>query len=159
MSIHEMLSTKKESILGFVPDYRMNLIAPSSMDEVEIDKFRSNFRDLATFIRCCNDKDAMNRLAQDERFRHLDPLVANIANDVTSSGLKIEIDEKGEVDMCVAIAGIREDGRAEGRAEGKLENAVATARKMITDRLPLDKIAEYTGLSREKVNELADIKK
>lgn len=136
----------------------MNLIAPSSMDEAEIDKFKSNFRELATFIRCCNDKDAMNRLAQDERFRHLDPLVANIANDVTSSGLKIEIDEKGEVNMCVAIAGIREDGKAEGRIEGKLENAITAAKKMITDHLPIDKIAEYTGLSREKVNELAGVK-
>ncbi len=155
MSLHEMLTTTKEGILKFVPNYRMNLIAPISMDDAEIDKFSSNFRDLAAFIKCGTDKQAMNRLAQDERFRHMDPLVANIANDVTKSGLKLEINEKGEVDMCVAIAGIREDARVEGRAEVAIE----AAEKMISKgKLALDEIADYTGLPLAKVKELAEAK-
>ena len=121
MSLHEMLTTTEESVLKFVPDYKMNLIAPVSMNDEDIEKFSSNFRELAAFIKCGSDKQAMNKLAQDERFRHLDPKVATIANNVTKSGLKIEINEKGEVDMCVAIAGIKEDAKAEGRAEGRAE--------------------------------------
>ena len=152
MSIHEMLATVKESILKYVPNHKMNLIAPISMSDEEIDRFHSNFRDLAAYIKRGNDKQALYELTQDERFRHLDPLVANIANDVTNSNLKIEVNEKGEVDMCVAIAGIREDGRIEGRAESRVE----TAKRMLTKgKLTFEEIAEYTELPIEKVKELA----
>lgn len=121
-SIHEMLTTQKPGILKFVPDYRINLIDPISMDKSEIDKFTSNFRELATFIKCGRDKQAMRELVQNnERFRHLDPLVANIVNDVTKSGLNIKPNEKGEVDMCIAIAEMQEDSKAEGRVEGLVE--------------------------------------
>lgn len=121
-SIHEMLSTHKPGVLKFVPDYKMNLIAPISMEKSEIDKFTSNFRELATFIKCGSDKHAMRELVQNnEKFRHLDPLVANIVNDVTKSGLNIKPNEKGEVDMCIAIFEMQEDSKAEGRVEGRVE--------------------------------------
>lgn len=120
-----MLKVQNPNILKYVPDYRMNLIAPISMDKLEIDKFTSDFRELATFIKCGSDKNAMKDLVlNNERFKHLDPLVANIVNDVTKSGLNIKPNEKGEVDMCVAIAKMKEDSKAEGREEG--ENLVMT---------------------------------
>ena len=50
----------------------------------------------------------------------MDKLTAEIANDVTNAKLKIEENEKGEVDMCVAIMEIREEGRLQGREEGRL---------------------------------------
>lgn len=160
ISIYEMLATKEERILKYVPNYKMNLIAPISMSDEEVDRFRSNFRELAAYIKRVNDKQALYELTQDERFKHIDPLVANIANDVTNSRLKIEVNEKGEVDMCVAIVGIREDGkiegRAEGRAEGKTEGKIETAKKMIAlGKLTFEEIAECTDLSIEKIKELA----
>ncbi len=157
MSLHAMLATADRKILEFVPDYKINLIAPVSMKDADIDKFTSSFRELAAFIKCGKDKWAMSKLAEEDRFRHMDPLVANIANDVTGSGLKIEINEKGEVDMCVAIAGIREDGRAEGRAEGELKRAVETAKKMIAaGKLTMDEIAEYTELPLSEIEKLIE---
>ena len=47
----------------------------------------------------------------------MDKLTAEIANDVTNAKLKIEANEKGEVDMCVAIMEIREEGRLQGQRE------------------------------------------
>lgn len=41
-------------------------------------------------------------------------MTAEIANAVTKSNLKLKINEKGEVDMCVAITGIRDEGKVEG---------------------------------------------
>ena len=124
-SIHEMLKVQNPNILKYIPDYRMNLIAPISMDKLEIDKFTSDFRELATFIKCGSDKNAMKDLVlNNERFKHLDPLVANIVNDVTKSGLNIKANEKGEVDMCVAIAEMKEDSKAEGLVEGREEGRV-----------------------------------
>lgn len=50
-----------------------------------------------------------------------DLLTANIANDVMDSDLHLTINKKGEIDICVAIAGIKEDVRIEGIAEGRAE--------------------------------------
>jgi hypothetical protein len=48
------------------------------------------------------------------------------------------------------------DEREEGREEGSKERAVATAKRMISDRLlPLDKIAEYTALPLPLIQQLA----
>lgn len=46
-------------------------------------------------------------------------------------------------------------GKAEGLAEGAQEKAVETAEIMLSDNLPLDKVAFYSGLSLEQVKELA----
>ena len=105
INLHQMLSTQKEGILKYVPDYRINLLTPVTMSEDEIGKFKSDFKELAAFIRCGKDKEAMKHLvASDDKFKHMDPLTAEIANTVTNSNLKLEINEKGEVDMCKVIA-------------------------------------------------------
>ena len=47
----------------------------------------------------------------------------------------------------------------ETRREGALQHAIDTALRMIKDgALPLDKVAQYSGLPLEKVQELAGAK-
>ncbi len=46
------------------------------------------------------------------------------------------------------------EGRAEGRAEGMDMQRLETARMMIKDGEPVEKIMRYTGLTREQVGEL-----
>ena len=46
------------------------------------------------------------------------------------------------------------EGRAEGRAEGDLERAIKTAKEMLADGMPVDKIAKYTELSIEEIEAL-----
>ena len=45
-------------------------------------------------------------------------------------------------------------GRKEGREAGLKEQASATALNMLADGLPLEKIAQYTGLSAEDIQSL-----
>lgn len=119
MSIHEMLATQKTQLLRFIPDYRINLISPVSMNTEEIGKFQSDFKELAAFIQCGRDKKAMQKLVEkNASFQHMDPLTANIINDVTHAGLKLKENEKGEIDMCLAISGMKEDARNEGIQKG-----------------------------------------
>lgn len=47
-----------------------------------------------------------------------------------------------------------QEGLREGKQEGKREHAVEMARKMLADKLPIEKIAEYSGLSLEEVHKL-----
>ena len=48
----------------------------------------------------------------------------------------------------------REQGIAEGRAEGSHSKAIETARTMLADGEPIDKIHKYTGLSTEEIKQL-----
>lgn len=157
MRLHEMLSTDKEEILKYVPDYKINLISPISMKEEEINKFKSNFWELATFISYGRDKKAMSKLANDDRFRHVDPLVANIANDLTDAKLELNEDEEGNVDMCIALQELSNDWKNEGKNEGIMEKSIDVAKKLITkNTMSLEDISECIGLSLEKVKELAE---
>lgn len=63
--------------------------------------------------------------------------------------------EEGAKRMGGSIAELLEMGRAEGREEGIIENAKA----MLKDNLPIEKIAQYTNLSIEKIEELKKILK
>ena len=47
-----------------------------------------------------------------------------------------------------------EDMRKEAAAEAANEKAVETALNMLKDNLPLEKVAEYSGLSLEEVKKI-----
>ena len=60
--------------------------------------------------------------------------------------------EEGVKTMC----DIWEEVKNEGKIEGKLEASIENAKTMLKDgSLPYEKIAEFSGLSIEKVRELA----
>ena len=46
--------------------------------------------------------------------------------------------------------------KAESKAEGKAEGKIEIARKLIDDKISVDKIALYTGLSIEEIDKLRD---
>lgn len=63
--------------------------------------------------------------------------------------------EKGrEEGHKVGRAEGRAEGRKEGRAEGINSQRLDTARSMLKDGLPIDKIIRYTGLSQEEISNL-----
>ena len=47
------------------------------------------------------------------------------------------------------------EGLAEGLAEGRDAEKIETARRMLTDKLPVETIMKYTGLSVEQLRELS----
>ena len=58
--------------------------------------------------------------------------------------------------MCIAMQELCKDWMAEGIAKGRTESAMETASKMLASgKLAVEEIAEYSGLSLEKVKELA----
>ncbi len=166
-SLHEMLSVRNEKILSFVPDYRLNLIAPAQMSEEEIDQFTTSFREVLLFIKYSADKEKLRTLIEkDAAFRRVDRKAARVISAVT--GTKLQLDESKEaVDMCLAIDEMckeermegrmegRREGRMEGRCEGRIENRVETAQRMLLiGKYDLEDIAYISGLPIEEVREL-----
>ena len=142
MSLHEMLSVDDENILAFVPDYRINLIAPAGMSDEEIDLFHSNLREVMLYIKYSEDKERLAELVTgDERFKTMDKKAARVINAVTGSKLELEESEE-EVNMCRAIAEMREDERREGRIEGEEKKIVNLVCKKIKKGKSLSVIAD-----------------
>lgn len=147
-SVHDMLNTNDTRILKYVPDYKMNLISPVSMTDEDLGKYKSDFKELAAFIRCAHDKDAMQKLINsDEKYKHMNRLTASIANECTNSKLDLVVNEEGEIDMCIAIAGIRQDGVIEGEARGEMKAKKEMAKALFDKKVPIDIIAASAGVA------------
>ena len=52
------------------------------------------------------------------------------------------------------LAAAREDGIAEGRAEGREEANMEVAKKMLAAGVPVEQIAQFTGLNLEVIGSL-----
>lgn len=49
---------------------------------------------------------------------------------------------------------LKEEGRTEGYISGEKDGKLETAKNMIKDKLPIETIVKYTGLSKQEVEEL-----
>ena len=147
MSIYEMFSVKDPRILSFVPDYRINLIAPAQIKEDDMGKFRSSLREVLLYIKYSKDREQLNRLLENNpRFRNLDTEAAIVIDTITNS--ELEFDRKGKrVDMCQAVADMRKKERQEGRQEADRR----TARNMLKRGNSLEEIAEILELPIETI--------
>ena len=169
-SLHEMLECRDEKVLSFVTDYRLNLIAPAQMSEEEIGHFTTSFREVMLFIKYSADKRRLSKLVEeDSAFRKVDRKAARVISSVTGSDLKFDENEE-EIDMCLAIDGIREDARKEGLSQGlsqglkegllqgTLQASTETAQRMLrAGKYALEDIAEISGLEIGKVLKLKEM--
>ena len=159
MSIHDMLSTKNKRLLDFVPDYRINLIAPMYVPDEDFEKFNTDLRDVMQFIKCSKDEAKLNQLTEgNRRFSRMDPETAELINLITDSKLKLTVKE-GTVDMCQAIQQMKEHseaaGVARGKTEGRLEALVSLWRKK---RLTLQEAAEEAEMTVDEFVKKTGIK-
>lgn len=121
MSLHDMLEVDDERILSLVENYRIHLIAPAYLIEEDLTKFHSSLREVLAFIKCSTDKQQLEKLVKNnKRFTALDRNAAMVINACTSAEFKINPKQE-VVDVCKAIAEIRDEGRTEGFAEGRIE--------------------------------------
>ena len=162
MSLHDMLQIDNPALLQYIADYPLHLIDPHRMNEPELERFQTNAREVLTFIKHSKNKKKVLELVQEERFKKLDSLAAEVINECTNSHLPLTI-TKEDVNMCQAIDEIREDSRNEGRSEGRIEGieigSINRSKEMAIALLKenvftINKIAELTKLSIEEINQL-----
>lgn len=105
MSIHELLNVNKK-LLPFIPNYRINLIAPARINDSDFSshehkgKFNTGFGTLMQVIKHQNEigvydiwRDAPN----------LDVASAELIAEIANMPIEIIPDEKGEFNMCKGI--------------------------------------------------------
>ena len=124
--------TAQIDILKYVPDYKLNLIAPAEIED--FDKFHTSVREVMEILKYKEDEEAMNRLLHSNpAYQNLENEAVDVINKFAGLGLSIN-EEKGETDMCKAWddhkrAGIQE-GRQAGIQEGRKAGIQETLRAL-----------------------------
>ena len=135
-SIGDMLDADTDlKSSGYLQDYRINLIEVNNMSDEELDRVKTDVKQVFKFIRNRKDKEKMSGIIEK------DPYYSNVektAHDMMAvygglRGYKInEADyrsEGGGINMCKAWDDWREDGRNEGRKEGREAERINTERE------------------------------
>ena len=108
LSIHEMFSGQDARVLALVPDYKVNLIAPASIEDEDFGKFQSSLKEVLSFIKYARDKDELkNVLDADESFRHLGRAEVDVLNACVGAKLAVKEGEEA-IDVCLAIEQMNE---------------------------------------------------
>ena len=147
--LSDMFGDVDEELLPFIPDYRINLLAPREI--TDFTGFRTSIRQLFEVLQNAYDKEKMQEVLQnDEKFSNVDRETVEAIN--LFAGTNIDIDEKEEViDMCKAWEEQKNEGREEGREEGRIRQAKITALKLQKKGHSIEDIAECLDFDEETV--------
>lgn len=114
MCVHEMFGEQDKRVLALVPDYKINLLAPASVEENDFDKFQTTLKEVIKFIKYSEDADKLEEaVRKDEKFLHLGRNEVDVLNTCVSANLAVHEDEE-VIDVCGAIQTIAD--RAAKRA-------------------------------------------
>ena len=112
--LHEMFGDIDEKLLPFIPNYHVNLVAPSLIDN--FDKFKTELGQTLEFIKYSNDTKHFKEMLSNLKNKKLTNETISTINLFTGSNIKIE--EEGEVtDVCLAIEEIKKEAAEEAVAE------------------------------------------
>lgn len=121
LSLKEMYAAADDAIMQYVPDYKINLIAPEQMSDDEIKEFKSSLKEVMLYIKYSKDKAKLQEISQeDPNFLSMDRQAAEVINVTTNSRLKYP-EGKETINMCLAIEEMRNESRLEGEIKGAVE--------------------------------------
>lgn len=131
LSIHEMFSGQDTRVLALVPNYEVNLIAPASIKDEDLGKFRSSLKEVLSFIKYARDKDGLRKILDaDESFRHLGREEVDVLN--ACVGAKIAVKEGEEaIDVCLAIEQMNEEAAKKAAQEERISTLLFSIKNLM----------------------------
>lgn len=130
LSIHEMFAGQDARVLAFVPDYKINLIAPAAIEDSEFEKFQTTLKEVLSFIKYSGNADKLQEvIGIDEKFRHLGRNEVDVLNACVNANLTMK---KGEevLDVCQAIQTIADGAAEQKRMDTLLDNVKKLMERM-----------------------------
>ena len=131
LSIHDMFDKRDARVLALVPDYKINLLAPASIEDEDFGKFQSSLKEVLSFIKYARDKDELKKvLDADESFRHLGREEVDVLN--ACVGAKIAVKEGEEaVDVCLAIQQMNEEAVQKAAQKERISTLFANIKNLM----------------------------
>ena len=142
MSIHTMFGKQDTKVLQFVPDYKINLIAPAQIKDTDFEKFTTSLKEVLLFIKYSADADKLAEVvAEDREFHHLGREEINVLNACVSANLPVSQDGQ-VVDVCKAIEVIAERAAEQERIDiiRKLMDKMEWTAEQAMDRLSISEV-------------------
>ena len=104
---------------GYIQDYRMQLFEPGAVKEEDLEKFKTELKDVIAYVKYSKSTEALK--GYNKKYKpDLTKSTVTLINELTNSKY-VFIEGKERLDMCEAFEGLIEEGRAKGKAEGKAE--------------------------------------
>ena len=104
---------------GYIQDYRMHLFEPGAVKEEDLEKFKTELKDVIAYVKYSKSTEALKEY--NEKYKpDLTKSTVTLINELTNSKY-VFIEGKERLDMCEAFEGLIEEGRAKGRTEGRAE--------------------------------------
>ena len=104
---------------GYIQDYRMHLFEPGAVKEEDLEKFKTELKDVIAYVKYSKSTEALKEYNEKHK-PDLTKSTVTLINELTNSKY-VFIEGKERLDMCEAFEGLIEEGRAKGKAEGKAE--------------------------------------
>lgn len=135
-SLREMMAAEDERILSLVPDYQLNLLAPSELSGEMLGRFGTSLGSVLTFIKHSRDWGKLREWMEGEGSEvSLGRREMDVLNACVDAGLRMK-EEEEDVKMCEALRQMREEAVREVREEKEAaEKAAREAEKtrVLTD--------------------------
>ena len=104
---------------GYIQDYKMHLFEPVTANEKDLDKFRTELKDVVAYVKYSKSTDLLKSY-NTKNNPYLSRNTVTLINELTNSAY--EFDEgKERLNMCEAFEGIKEEGLKEGMEKGLKE--------------------------------------
>ena len=143
---------------GYIQDYRMHLFEPGTVKEEDLEKFKTELKDVIAYVKYSKSTEALKEYNEKHK-PDLTKSTVTLINELTNSKY-VFIEGKERLDMCEAFEGLIEEGRAKGRTEGRAEELKEKYKSWVTLSRNLEKkgmsspeIASSLGISESKLAE------
>ena len=100
---------------GYIQDYRMHLFEPGTVKEEDLEKFKTELKDVIAYVKYSKSTEALKEYNEKHK-PDLTKSTVTLINELTNSKY-VFIEGKERLDMCEAFEGLIEEGRAKGKAE------------------------------------------
>ena len=100
---------------GYIQDYRMHLFEPGAVKEEDLEKFKTELKDVIAYVKYSKSTEALKEYNEKHK-PDLTKSTVTLINELTNSKY-VFIEGKERLDMCEAFEGLIEEGRAKGKAE------------------------------------------
>ena len=136
---------------GYIQDYRMHLFEPGTVKEEDLEKFKTELKDVIAYVKYSKSTEALKDY--NEKYKpDLTKSTVTLINELTNSKY-VFIEGKERLDMCEAFEGLIEEGRAKGKAEGKAEELKEKYKSWVT----LSNNLKKRGMSNPEIASLLGV--
>ena len=143
---------------GYIQDYRMHLFEPGAVKEEDLEKFKTELKDVIAYVKYSKSTEALKDY--NEKYKpDLTKSTVTLINELTNSNY-VFIDGKERLNMCEAFEGIKAEGIEEGRKKelkDKYKSWVTLSNNLKKRGMSNPEIASLLGVPETELQDAFDM--